>query len=208
VTIAKAPLLQTLVRTLALFGALVLVITLSGATRWGARLLAGPLRDPQGDVLVVLGSQSLEDGILNAHSYWRSVYAVRAWRQGGFRHLLLSGGARHGTPVAVAMREFLLANGVPREAIEVETGSLSTRENALAAAPILQRIPGHKVLLTSDYHMFRAAGCFRAAGVQIESRPVPDLIKQSVPVAGRWGAFCELVEESVKIAYYFARGWI
>jgi uncharacterized SAM-binding protein YcdF (DUF218 family) len=170
--------------------------------RW-ATWLAGPRDDPTGDVLIVLAGSVLDDGTIGESSYWRSVYAVRAFHEGGFRTVVLCG-----RNAAVAMREFLECQGVPRSAIQVENRSRSTRENALFAREVLTDEPGRKVLLTSDYHMFRAHRVFRKAGIEVLPRPFPDVRKRAGSWRARWPAFLDLVEETIKIGYYFARGWI
>ena len=192
---------------LASLGALLLLVTFTPLVASYAKILAGPWHDPGGEVLVVLGGGELEDGTLSQDSYLRAQYAVRTYRAGGFHKVLLSGG---GSPAAVAtvMREYLEFQGIPKEAILVETGSRSTRENALASKPILESLPGRKMLLTSDYHMFRAIRAFHKVGIQIESRSFPDAIKRSRRLTGRWPAFLDVSLETVKIAYYFCRGWI
>ena len=72
----------------------------------------------------------------------------------------------------------------------------------------MEETPGRKVLLTSDYHMFRAYRTFRKAGFEIAPRPFPDMLKLSSCWLCRWQAFVTLSDESAKIAYYYARGWI
>jgi uncharacterized SAM-binding protein YcdF (DUF218 family) len=94
------------------------------------------------------------------------------------------------------------------EAIRVERRSTSTRENALFTRELLGDAPGRKVLLTSDYHMFRAHRVFRKAGLEVLPRPLPDAIKRSSGWRGRWAVFVEEVEETGKILYYAARGWM
>jgi uncharacterized SAM-binding protein YcdF (DUF218 family) len=106
------------------------------------------------------------------------------------------------------MRDFLVYHGVPSDAIQIESRSESTRENALFVRELLSGMSGTRVLLTSDYHMFRATRAFRQAGVAIEPRPFPDAIKRSQRLAGRMPAFINEAMESTKIVYYFARGWI
>jgi len=64
------------------------------------------------------------------------------------------------------------------------------------------------VLLTSDYHMFRAIRAVRKAGLSATPRPVPDLLKTAASWRTRWDAFLGLLVESVKIIYYWGRGWI
>ena len=97
---------------------------------------------------------------------------------------------------------------MPASAIHLETESRSTRENALYSAPLLKSLPGRKVLLTSDYHVFRARRAFAKAGIDVSVQPVPDVQKRSGRWLSRWSCFLDLLEETIKIGYYAARGWI
>ena len=106
------------------------------------------------------------------------------------------------------MQKLIVFLGVPAEAVTVETLSTSTHENALLSIPILNRLPGKKVLLTSDYHMFRALRVFHKAGLDLQGWPYPDTGKMAASWSGRWPAFLEVLDELVKIAYYKAQGWI
>jgi uncharacterized SAM-binding protein YcdF (DUF218 family) len=106
------------------------------------------------------------------------------------------------------MKDFLISGGVPASAIVVEGRSRSTRENALYTKPILTALPGRKVLLTSDYHMFRARLVFRKVGIEVIGRPIPDVRKRAVHLSGRWGAFLDLCVETIKLGGYAVRGWI
>jgi len=103
---------------------------------------------------------------------------------------------------------FLVANGVPREAIVDEWQAVSTRENGIAVAHLTQDMPGKKVMLTSDFHMFRAMRVFRKLGIEVAPMAVPDLLRFSTHWNGRLTAFGTMMEESVKIVYYKLRGWI
>src|SRR5262245_42438136 len=160
---------------------------------WWAGILAGPWEGPSGDVLIVLGGSVLEDGLMGQSSYWRSVYALRAWRQGTFQRIVVSGGPATGHSTSAPMRDFLESHGVPRDAIQVETQSMNTHENALRVAQLLAHVPGRKILLTSDYHMFRAYWAFKKAGLDVLPRPFPDVRKRAVAWSGRWPAFLDLV---------------
>lgn len=203
--------LRTLLRpTVILFaslGLLLVVVTFTPLVHWWATELAGPWNDPRGEVLIVLGGSVLEDGTIGQSSYWRSVYAVRSYREGEFRQVLLTGGGNP-VPAVLPMRDFLECQGIPHEVIRVETASDSTRENAMNAKQLLEGIPGRKVLLTSDYHMFRASRAFKKAGLDVLPRPFPDVRKRATTWTGRWPAFIDLVTETAKIVYYFLRGWI
>jgi uncharacterized SAM-binding protein YcdF (DUF218 family) len=89
-----------------------------------------------------LGGSILEDGIMGESSYWRAVYAVLAWREGGFRQVVLSGGGSEGMAIVEPMRTFLESHGIPRRAIQLETQSKSTHENALYTKALLAGVSG------------------------------------------------------------------
>src|SRR5437868_3377556 len=108
------------------------MITFTPFVSWYATRLAGPWSTPQGSTLVVLGGARIEPGIIGPDTYWRAVYALRAYRQGGFQRIVLSG-----TEVADSISAFLRFQGVPSGIIAVENTSLSTRENALFAKALL-----------------------------------------------------------------------
>lgn len=192
----------------AFIGLLYLVVSATPLVKWWARALAGPWNDPHGEILIVLGGALQDTNIIGMNSYWRSMYAALAYKEGGFREVLVTGGGLDATPISAPMRDFIACSGVPREAIHIETASNSTRENASYAAKMLAGRPGRKVLLTSDYHMYRAWRVFRKAGVDAAPRPFPDIGKRAASWYNRWPLFVELVSESAKIAYYYARGWI
>jgi hypothetical protein len=56
--------------------------------------------------------------------------------------------------------------------------------------------------------MFRATRVFRKAGIDIAPRPIPDAAKRMESWKDRWPVFLVLGLETVKVGYYFARGWI
>jgi uncharacterized SAM-binding protein YcdF (DUF218 family) len=189
-------------------GICVLLVTFTPLTSWWALRLAGPWTEARGDVLIVLTGSILENGILGEPSYWRSAYTVMAWREGGWRQIFISGGGGGPVPVGEGMLIFLKAGGVPADVIRVEVDSHSTRDSAVNMRAALAQVPGRKVLLSSDYHMFRATRAFRKVGLDVIPRPIPDASKRAHFWNLRWGAFQDLLLESVKIVYYFARGWI
>jgi uncharacterized SAM-binding protein YcdF (DUF218 family) len=194
---------------LAALGLLFLTVSFTPLVDWWAILLRGDDYADKGDVLIVLSGAMGEDGSMGWNSYLRTTYAWWAFRDGGFRDVLVSGGAIASPwPVAKAMAEFLKFQGVPPEAIHLETQSHSTRENALYSAPLLKSLPGRKVLLTSDYHVFRARRAFGKAGIDVSVLPVPDVLKRSGRSLSRWSCFIDLLEETMKIGYYGVRGWL
>jgi uncharacterized SAM-binding protein YcdF (DUF218 family) len=193
---------------LAAFGLVVLVITAvpQVLNQW-TDALAGPYFEPRGRILIVLGADQLDTHIIGVSSYWRSVYAGLVWKQGGFQQVLICGGPSH-SPVSPLMKDFLIAQGVPAASVSVETVSDSTHENALEASRQLKNDPGAKVLLTSDYHMFRAVRCFRKAGVEVTPVYFPDAAKRATHWQDRWRVFLDLCFETGKIGWYKLHGWI
>jgi uncharacterized SAM-binding protein YcdF (DUF218 family) len=191
---------------LTLLGFMVLLITTTPLVRWWGVELAGPWDDPRGDTLIVLSGNG-NDEVIGYGTYLRCQYAVMAWREGGFRKVIVSGGpADH--PQANAMRTFLVSQGIPDSVIISERRSTSTRENALFTKELLAPADGKLVLMTSDYHMGRAVRVFRKAGIDVLPRPIPDATKRGSSWPGRWPAFLDLCAETLKIGYYRARGWI
>jgi len=191
----------------AVIGLTVVLVSCTPLVRWWGYRLAGHWTDPRGDILIMLAGSEGPASMIGYDTYLRTEYALRSYRQDEFRTVLVSGGGP-GTPVAVTMRDFLICNGVPSSAILTETASMSTRENALLTERMLRGIPGRKVLLTSDYHMYRAYRAFRKTGLDVTPRPFPDVIKRAGSWGGRWPAFLDLVIETAKIIYYEYRSWI
>jgi uncharacterized SAM-binding protein YcdF (DUF218 family) len=108
-----------------------------------------------------------------------------------------------------SMRDFVAAHGVPPTRIIVESRSRSTRENALFTRDVLRELPpGPRTLLTSDYHLFRAARVFRKAGIDVHPCYVPDGLKFSQSLRERPYVAMTLVEELLRIVAYAAKGWM
>jgi uncharacterized SAM-binding protein YcdF (DUF218 family) len=190
-----------------LLGILVIVVHATPLVHWWGGSVAGEWREPEGEILVVLAADNLGDGLMGAGTYWRCIYGMWAFRKGGFRKLVLSGGTQP-APVAESMRQFMISQNVPAGSIVVEGRSRSTRESAVFTGQLLQGVAGRRVLLTSDYHVYRASRAFAAAGQAVLPCYYPDAIKRGMNWRFRWPAFLDLLEESLKVAYYRLRGWI
>jgi uncharacterized SAM-binding protein YcdF (DUF218 family) len=165
--------------------------------------LAGPWTDPNGDTLIVLAAGDLAGGFPAEGTLLRCLYAVRAYHAGGFRKIVLVG-----YQTSEHMRRLLMAEGVPADVLVTEDASQSTHDNALYTARLLAGDNGSKVLLTSDYHMFRAVRAFRKVGMNVLPLPIPDARKRATQWLRRWPAFLDEATESTKIVYYFVREWI
>ena len=193
---------QLLVRCFAALGLLLFTVSVIPPA-WYAGFLARPWTEPSGKVMIVLGADTLSDGSLGISSLWRCTVAVELWRGGGFEHVIVSGDKNN----VAAMRDYLTARGIPAAAILLEPDSESTRANALNTARIAKGLQGPFVMLTSDFHLWRARRAFAKAGFEVGARPCPDLFKRSLDWRNRWHVFWELMEEFSKIGYYKARGW-
>jgi uncharacterized SAM-binding protein YcdF (DUF218 family) len=189
-------------RVLAGIGLLTVLIMTTPMVSWWAHAYSGPIEQPKGDVLILLSAANDDKGLISYSSYWRARYALLAWQTGGFQKVVVSGGDGPG------IVEFLIAEGIPRQVIVAEWQSNSTRENGIDTARLIEDMPGKKVLLTSDFHMYRAIRVFRKLGVDVTPMPVPDVLKSAKHWNARFPAFETLVVESTKIVYYRLHGWI
>ncbi|MCL2545080.1 MAG: YdcF family protein [Clostridia bacterium] len=126
-----------------------------------------PPQEPT-DAIIVLGAQVRPDGTLSEMLRRRLVLT----RDEYFRNpqLIIACGAQgDNEPVAegIAMREWLIAQGVPPEDVLAETESYNTRENLLNAKAMMEeRGLGRALIVTSDYHVGRAIATSRRLGME------------------------------------------
>ena len=192
---------RILCRLFAAIGLVTVLVMVTPIVTWWAQAYAGPIQQPKGDVLILLSAAGDEYGGISYSSYWRARQALLAWQTGGFKKIVISGGGP-------GILDFLLGIGIPRDAIVAERRSTSTRENAIETARLIQNLPGKKVLLTSDFHMYRALRVFRKLGIDAAPMAVPDVLHSTEHWNGRFSAFETMLIESTKIVYYELRGWI
>lgn len=193
---------RCLTRVLAAIGLITVLALATPIDHWWAHAYSGSIEQPKGDVLIVLSAASDDQDLISFSSYWRARYALMAWKEGGFQKIVISGGGSPG------IANFLIMEGVPRQAIVSEWHSTTTRENGVETARLIQGMPGRKILLTSDFHMFRAIRVFRKLGIDVSPMPIPDVLKASENFNGRITGFQTMTVESFKIVYYKLRGWI
>jgi len=135
---------------------------------------------PSAPAIVVLGGgiQPSPSAVLppnlesSADRVW---YAAQLYHAGKAPLLVLSGGSDPKTNVgteADAMRELLMALGVPDSALLLEGQSRTTRENAIYSAELLRERGIRRVLLvTSALHMHRAKKLFEQQGIGVDPAP-------------------------------------
>lgn len=176
------------------------------------------------DAIVVLGgafthrvSRSYPDLSGSADRYW---HGARLFHAGRAEVVILSGGRMPwrgpGPTEAESGAKFLRALGVPDEAMRLDKQALTTRDNAVNVAKMLDEMGiDHFLLVTSATHMRRSTGAFRVLGL----RPLPvatdfqasrhrkirpsDFLPGSQALAGSTRA----AHEYVGMVVYRFRGW-
>ena len=123
--------------------------------------------------LVLLGCRIGRNGALPGAAHRRAARAARAWHEGCAPLIVVSGGRRWGgVAEADALREHLLADGVPDQAMLLERRSRSTRENARYSADLLQARSATRIgVVSCDWHLPRAVSVFRSHGLDAVGLP-------------------------------------
>jgi uncharacterized SAM-binding protein YcdF (DUF218 family) len=181
---------------------------------------------PQDTAIVILGAGSYtirdwsgnEYSTTDGYAASRVLEAVRVFRLIDPAWVISSGGKVRPDDRAIetglAMRDLLLMLGVPAGRVLTETSSRNTHEEALAVAALLTRLKiGRAVIVTSDFHMRRTLGAFRAAGIH----GIPAIVRDPFPPETFWEWIVPgpdalwrsdlMAHEVLGIAYYAARGW-
>lgn len=133
------------------------------------------------DAIVLLGGMVSPLGSTRDDPAWndnieRVMVTARVVRAGRAKSVIVSGGS-YEVPGLETEAEYLTRQlvewGVSREQIILEARAKNTRENAVFSKELAQSRGLHSVLVvTSAFHMPRAAGCFRAAEFEVDFLPV------------------------------------
>ncbi|MCF7220942.1 YdcF family protein [Marilutibacter chinensis] len=203
---------------------------LVGALEAPARGVSAVCRDAAADVAVVLagavdGASGDADGFsaLGLTSRRRVEAAVDWWRAAPGRVLVMSGGPQQAAdgggdtsrPVAAAMLMARYARrlGVAAEALRVEDGSTTTRDNARRLARLRPALPRDVVLVTSAMHVPRARYAMARAGFDAcplasDYRQVPFALPGSlIPRASALVKTEDALHEWVGMVYYRWLDW-
>ena len=183
-------------------------------------LPAGP------SAIVVLGSGSFTAkdwdeqafSIVDPSAAARVAEAARVYRLTQPLWVISSGGKVRptdpGVATALSMRDALVQLGVPPGRIMIETQSRNTHEEAVVVGPMLKSLGvAHTILVTSDVHMRRSVGAFRARGIEtipaIARHPFVAQGASSWIVPSDVGLFMARTasHEGIGIVYYWMRGW-
>jgi uncharacterized SAM-binding protein YcdF (DUF218 family) len=208
--------------------ALLLVFSLP-LTSW---LLLAPIERQAGDYAdaAALTAQGVKTIVVlggGVHQGERTVYdrlksgtaqrvmeAVRLWRQMPEGRILLSGGSYDpGLAEAQVMAALARDLGVPETALELETESWDTGEQAVM---LRQRLNGEPfALVTSAFHMRRSLALFRAQGLRPCPAPTDFGTKGAsftyntlLPQAGGLSASEAAIYEYMGWAWYQLKSWL
>jgi len=172
-----------------LAGLLVLYLVVTFAQVWWATRWDD--RDPA-QAIVVLGAAQY-DGTPSPVLEARLEHGYELWRAGVAPVIVVTGGNQPGDRVteAFAGASFLLARGVPDEAIRREVDGRSSFESLAAAARFLRAEGRRDVVLVSDpYHSARLLAIAGEVGLDAAVSPTPggpagvaDLARETVAVA-------------------------
>ena len=145
--------------------------------------------------------------------------AYRVYFLAADQWVISSGGAvsaQIGAPTTGAtMRDPLVQMNVPASRILVENESRNTRDEAVLVAPMLRSLHVNQVIVvTSDFHIRRSLGAFRALDVSatpaiardpMMSRPWYEWVSPSYQALLLTGS---VVHEFLAIGWYALRGWL
>jgi uncharacterized SAM-binding protein YcdF (DUF218 family) len=156
--------------------------------------------------------------VLDGASADRVLEAIRVFRMTDAAWVIASGGLvkprEFDEPNGRTMRDALIRSGVPAARLLVETESRNTHDEAVIVRDMLRSLDvQHVILVTSEIHMRRSLGTFRAQGIQA----VPAIARRA-PATIPWIAWIVPTEVGLNLAsdvwheilglgYYFIRGW-
>ena len=192
----------------------------------GFQPLTGHHIPPGRTAIVVLGSgtftaRNWDDGrfaVLDRPAASRVLEAHRVFTMTDAAWVISSGGlvvpSEIDEPSGATMREALIRLGVPPARVLVETKSRNTHEEAVIVREMLAPLNVQSVILvTSDIHMRRSLGAFRAQGIVAvpaiarHARPNMPWIGWLFPSRSGLDEAAAAWHEFLGITYYFARGW-
>jgi uncharacterized SAM-binding protein YcdF (DUF218 family) len=115
---------------------------------------------------------------------------------------------------ALTMAEALIRLGIPSHRVLIEDRSRNTHEEAVMVKALLAGLAVDQVVLvTSDLHMRRALGTFRAEGVEAmpaiarPAEPALPAIGRMIPTEVGLAEAAAVWHEIIGLGYYVARGW-
>jgi uncharacterized SAM-binding protein YcdF (DUF218 family) len=156
--------------------------------------------------------------VLDPMSAGRVLEAIRVFKLIDAAWIIASGGLvrpnEFDEPSGRTMRDALVRSGIPPSRVLLETDSRNTHDEAVIVRDMLRTLDvQHVILVTSETHMRRSVGTFRAQGIRpipaIAREPVPRLpwIAWIVPTEAGLNRAADVWHELIGLGYYFVRGW-
>ena len=133
------------------------------------------------DAIIVLGYPADSDGNPTPQQLARVTEGVREYMRGVAPRLILTGGPAHNKFVeAEVMARVAESEGIPDSAIFLEPRAQDTIENACFATQIMQAHNWRSAeIVSSAYHLPRAAMIFGSLAIKWRTHPAPPLAPQS-----------------------------
>jgi uncharacterized SAM-binding protein YcdF (DUF218 family) len=133
---------------------------------------------------VTRSDETINDRVFFGRGADRVIHTVQLYKLGKIKKILVSGGSGRLTlrprNEADEIAEALVLMGVPVEVVVKETRSRNTHESAVEVRKLLdgKTTADDCLLVTSAYHMRRAAACFEKVGWRMDSFSVDFLSHQ------------------------------
>ncbi|MHC1707518.1 MAG: YdcF family protein [Bacteroidales bacterium] len=132
------------------------------------------------DVGILLGGGIVQEDKANKRLIFRYntdrlFQTIDLYKTGRIKNILISGGSgdlyERDLKEASLIRKYLIGIGIPDSVIFVDSVSDNTHENAVMCAALLSEWhpESKKLLITSAFHMRRAAACFNKEGITFDT---------------------------------------
>lgn len=147
------------------------------------------------DAIVVLGAAQY-DGTPSPVLRARLDHAAALYKNGVAKWIITTGGSRPGdlSNEAATSKKYLVALGIPAEAILTDESSLTTKQNMSRVADVLAEHALSSIVIVSDpFHMYRALTLARDLGIVAYASPT-----QTSPIEkNSWLEFKYMLREVV-----------
>jgi uncharacterized SAM-binding protein YcdF (DUF218 family) len=162
------------------------------------------------EAIVVLAAGMDVRGVLSTRSLQRTIYGITLFQRGLAPLLAFSGPVQRqfGSDEAGVRAEMARLFGVSPSALVTEATALTTREEAMHMAGLLQPRGVSNILLVTNYdHMLRSRLLFEKVGFSVHPAAVDDLSEERKPEA-RLQLMRQLAQEFLARTYYRLAGYL
>ncbi|MCP2086119.1 UNVERIFIED_ORG: vancomycin permeability regulator SanA [Paraburkholderia sediminicola] len=161
----------------------------------------GLLSKPQkADLAIVYGNEVHADGSPSGRLSARLDEALHCYAKGICHEIMVSGGVeKQGVDEALAMKNYLVAKGVPQGRIVMDNMGLNTWDTARNASAYMNAHDLHSALVVSQYfHIPRATIALKRFGVEHVSGVYPEFFEIR--------DFYSVIREAPAVLWYCVRG--